>query len=48
VCTEADVAVRVDEPGHDPPAVEDGLRVGDRFGAQYAVDDPPVHVLLVG
>ena len=31
---EADMTVRVDEPGHDPTAVEDGLRIGDRFGAQ--------------
>ena len=42
VRAESDVAVRVDEAGQDPAAVEDGVRVGDRFSAQRAVDDPPL------
>ena len=48
VLSEPDVAVRVDEPGQDPSAVENGFGVRDRVGAQQAVHDPPLHRLFVG
>ena len=49
VQAEADVAVRVDQAGNDPSAaVEDGVRAADRLGGQHAVDDPPLHRLLIG
>ena len=45
---EPDVAVRVDQAGEDPAAVEDGVGAGDRLGAEHAVDDPPFDGLPVG
>jgi hypothetical protein len=48
VRAEPDVAVRVDQSGHDPASVEDRVRTIDRFGGQRAVDNPPLHRLLVG
>ncbi|BBY90951.1 hypothetical protein MGALJ_06200 [Mycobacterium gallinarum] len=49
---EADVAVRIDEPGQDPAvrsvSTEDGLGVLHRFGTEHAVDDPPLDRLFIG
>ena len=45
---QSDVAVRVDEAGHDPAAVKDRVGVADRLGAQCPVDDPPLHRLAIG
>ena len=43
-----DVAVRIDQAGHQPDAGGDGLGVGDRLGADHTVDHPEVAVLAVG
>ena len=48
VWAETDMAVRVDETGHDPATVEDSLGAIDRFTAQDAVDDPELGALTVG
>ncbi len=48
VRTEPDVAVRVDQAGQDPAAVKNSVRAADRIGGQHAVDDPPLHGLLIG
>ena len=45
---QADVAVRVDQSGNDPPTVPDGFGVGDRLAAQHPVGDPPLDGLAVG
>jgi hypothetical protein len=48
VLPEADVAMRVDEAGHNPAAIEYRLGASDRFGAQKAVDNPPLDRLAIG
>jgi hypothetical protein len=52
VIAEPDVAVRVDQPGHNPAvgpvSAEYGHRSFNRLGAQNAVDDPPLHRPFVG
>ncbi len=45
---QTDVAVRVDQAGHDPATVEHRLGAGDRFGAEHAADDPPLDRLAIG
>jgi iron complex transport system substrate-binding protein len=48
VRAQPDVAVRVDQTGHDPTAIEDGLGPAHRFTAQDPVSDPPFDGLAIG
>ena len=50
VLAQADVAVRVDQAGHDPATgpLEHRLGAVDQFGAQHAADDPPLDRLAIG
>ena len=49
---QSDVAMRVDQTGQDPAAgpvrTEDGVRACHRFGAQDAIDDPPIDRFTIG
>ena len=48
VRTQPDVAVRVDQPGQNPAAVENRVGISDRFAADPAVDDPQLDGFFVG
>src|SRR5580698_4060178 len=46
--TQPDVAVRVDQSGQNPAAVEYRVRAADRFAADPAVNDPQFDGFFVG